>query len=124
MSITSSKDFYREASGYVLTDYFSYDELHDPHFEIRKHACVSFSDWEDDEILNHIDEFAETMYRAYEMGAANNVTLDLDEIDIIDDALDDYISTGTPPSAEQIRIIENVQARFGPLREKFLSEEE
>ena len=62
------EDFYYQASGYVLTDYFTYEQLHAADFNFAEHIAEQYEDLWDEHILNLIGEFAEAMFKGYTEG--------------------------------------------------------
>ena len=62
------KDFYYQASGLVLTEYFTYEQLQDDDFCLCDYAWRPLEDWESYELLEYIVAIARDLFEAYELG--------------------------------------------------------
>ena len=68
MTLKSVNHFYYYASGEVLTDMFTFEQMSDPQFDVTEHVSQAFEDWCKDDIIGLIRGIAKAMHHAYLLG--------------------------------------------------------
>ncbi len=62
------ENFYYQASGLVLTDFFTHEQLQDDDFDICDHAWEPLEYWDAKELHSYIAQIASNLFQAHELG--------------------------------------------------------
>lgn len=62
------EDFYYQASGLVLTDYFTYDEIQDEDFDVCEYMWEAMAYLDAKDLYGYISQIATNLFQAYELG--------------------------------------------------------